>query len=226
MSVPSLAWAICRHDLARELRRPVNLGAVLTFGVASLVVLRIALSGAGQPTPAVLAGALWILLLYGALLGTGRAFAAEREDGTWDALLLVGVDRSAVLGGKLLGSLALVVAVQVAVVPLFLAMFGGPPTLRGLGLLLATIALADVGLAAVGVLVAALGLRARGRELVGPAMYLPMTMPLVIVAVTATLGAWGVEDGARMPFLLGFLAAYDAIFVLVGIAALPDLAVE
>ena len=78
---------------------------------------------------------------------------------------------------------------------------------------------------AVGVLVAGLGLRARSRDLLGPAMFLPLAIPLVIAAVTASLDAYGASDANAAQLLL-FLAAYDATFLVAGLAAFPELAVE
>lgn len=217
--------AIAAHDLGRELRRPVASFAVLLFGVSSLVVLRIALAGGSRPDDAVLAGALWVVLVFAALVGAARAWAAEREDGALDALLAAPASRSAVHAGKVLVAFATTLLLHGVLVGLYLALFGTPDGGSGLALLLASVVLAAGGFSSVGVLVAGLGLRARSRDLLGPAMFLPLALPLVIAAVTASLDAYGVgsADAGR---LLLFLAAYDATFLVAGMAAFPELAVE
>ena len=219
------ALAIAAHDLTRELRRPVAASAVLLFGACALVVLRIALAGGSRPADSVLAGALWIVLVFAALLGTSRAWAAEREDGAFDALLVAPASRTAVHFGKVLAGLVTTLVLDGVLLLLYLGMFGAPSGARDLALLLASVVLAALGFAAVGVLVAGFSLRARGRDLLGPALFLPLAIPLVIAAVTASLLAYDAGSGSA-PQLLLFLLAYDATFLVAGLAAFPELAVE
>ncbi|MCW2922651.1 MAG: transporter involved in cytochrome c biosis, CcmB subunit [Thermoleophilia bacterium] len=217
--------AIAAHDLGRELRRPVASSAVLLFGVSSLVVLRVALAGGAKPDDSVLAGALWIVLVFAALVGAARAWAAEREDGAFDALLAAPASRTAIHAGKVLVALATTLVLDAVLVGLYLALFGAPHGAGNIALLLASVVLAAGGFSTVGVLVAGLGLRARSRDLLGPAMFLPLALPLVIAAVTASLHAYG-GGRAEPGQLLLFLAAYDATFLVAGLAAFPELAVE
>lgn len=225
MSGLGVVGAIAAHDLSRELRRPVAVSAVLLFGCCALVVLRISLAGGSRPGDAVLAGALWIVLVFAALLGTARAWSAEREDGAFDALLVSPASRAAVHAGKVVAALVTTLVLDGVLVALYLGLFGAPARVGGVALLLAAVALAALGFAAVGVLVAGLGLRARGRDLLGPAMFLPLAIPLVIAAVTASLVAYDAGSGS-VPQLLLFLLAYDATFLVAGLAAFPELAVE
>jgi heme exporter protein B len=221
-----IAWAVARHDLVLELRRPVALSGVALFGAGSLVTLHLALAGSGRVADGVAAGALWVVLLYGALLGGARAIGVEREEGTWDALLLAAADRSAVAVGKTLAAAVLALVLHAVLVPAYLALFGAPPDARGMLLLAAAVLLADAGFAVVGVLVGTLSLRARGRELLGAAIFVPLSLPLVIAAVTLSLEAWRGGGDASPAQLLAFLAAYDATFLAAAVAAVPEIAVE
>ncbi len=224
MSMLRIAGVVASHDLSRELRRPVAASAVLLFGACSLVVLRLALAGGTKPSSAVLAGALWVMLVFAGLLGTSRAWSAEREDGAYDALLVSPASRSAIHLGKVLAALVTTLVLDAVLLGLYLALFGAPDA-GGLGLLVAAIVLAAGGFASVGVLVSGLGLRAHGRDLLGPTMFLPLAIPLVIAAVTLSLVAWDAGSGSAAQLLL-FLVAYDATFLVAGIAAFPELAVE
>jgi heme exporter protein B len=221
----STTLAIAAFDLGRELRRPVAASAVLLFGACALVVLRIALAGSGRPSDAVLAGALWIVLVFAALVGTSRAWAAEREDGAYDALLVAPASRTAIHAGKVLAALTTTLVLEAVLLVLYLGLFGAPGGAADVALLLGSVALAAIGFAAVGVLVAGLALRARGRDLLGPAIFLPLAIPLVIAAVTASLLAYDAGSGSA-PQLLLFLLAYDATFLVAGLAAFPELAVD
>jgi heme exporter protein B len=224
MSTLRTAAVIAAHDLARELRRPVAASAVLLFGCCALVVLRLALAGGARPDDAVLAGALWVVLVFAALVGTARAWSTEREDGAWDALLTAPASRVSLHLGKVLTAVATTLVLDAVLLTLYLGLFGAPDP-AGVALLAASIALAAIGFAAVGVLVASLSLRARGRDLLGPVMFLPLAIPLVIAAVSLSLVAFDAGSDSTTQ-LLAFLVAYDLTFVVAGIAAFPELAVE
>lgn len=226
MNFLRVAWAIAWHDIALELRRPVGLAGVALFGASSLVTLHLALAGSGTPSRNVAAGALWVVLVFGALLGVGRAIGVEREEATWDALLLAAADRSAIFLGKTLSAATLTLILHAVLVPAYLLLFGSPPDTGGVLQLALAVLLADIGFAAVGVLVGVLSLRARGRELLGATTFIPLVLPLVIVAVTLSLDAYGADGGAATGQLLAFLLAYDATFLAAGVAAVPEIAVE
>jgi heme exporter protein B len=80
------------------------------------------------------------------------------------------------------------------------------------------LALADLGLALIGTLVAALAVRTRARDLLGPLLALPLLVPIVIGAARASsplLVAHPGEPGARW---LALLALYDLVFGLIAYA--------
>ena len=153
---------------------------MLLFGCCSLVVLRIALAGGGRVGDAVLAGALWIVLVFAALVGTARAWSAEREDGAYDALLVAPAARTAIHAGKVLAAVVTTLVLDAVLVLLYLGLFGAPSSIGDVLLLAASVALAAIGFAAVGVLVPLLFRRAhpdlRGRD----ASPLPDTEPVPV----------------------------------------------
>ena len=85
--------------------------------------------------------------------------------------------------------------------------------------LLLILALGNLGVAAVGALVAALAAETRARELIVPLLLLPLLVPLLIACAQATepflRPEAGPEDLARW---LGLLTLYDVVFVLVSVA--------
>lgn len=221
------SWAIISHDLRGELRRPVVLTGMLLLGVGSIVALRFAMGGAARPAPELLAGALWIVVLYGTLLGTGRVLTVEREHGMWDALIAAGCDRAAIFLGKAGSACALTVVVHLLIVPAFFVLLGAPPvTAGGVGLLVVSILIADVGFAIIGVLTAAVGIRASNRDLAGAAMFVPLVLPLVVCGTELALAAWGAAPDASRGTLLAVIAAFDGAFLAAGVALVPELLVE
>jgi heme exporter protein B len=205
------AAALARKDLLLELRGRETLPAMAIFVVAMLVAFRFALSD--EDTDAA-AGLLWLAILFTALLGLGRAFVAEREQGVLDALVLAPCDRSAIWLGKLLATLAFLVLVELIALPAFGLFFTGVS-----GPTVAAVALADVGICAVGTLLAAMAVAGRARELLLPLLFLPLALPIVVGGVGATV----VDDPGRY---LGFLALYDAVFAILAWATFEYVVVE
>jgi heme exporter protein B len=165
------------------------------------------------------AGVLWVTLLLAAVIGVARLFAAEREQGGIDALLLAPVDRTALFLAKAGALFLFLVAVEVVAVPAFGLMLLGPGLGGALPELPLILLLGDLGIAAVGALVAALAAETRARELIVPLLLLPLLVPLLISCAQATEPLLrpdqGPEDLGRW---LGLLTLYDVVFVLVSIA--------
>jgi heme exporter protein B len=204
--------ALARKDLRLELRARDTLPAMLLFVVATLVVFHFALpAGSGDDAAY---GLLWVALVFTALLGLARAWEPERDGGALDGLVLAPSDRSAIWLGKTLATLAFLVAVEIVALPAF-ALFFAPldvPALVG-------VALADVGICAVGSLLAAMAIASRTRELVLPLLFLPLAIPLVVGGVGAAISP---ESGK---FLL-FLGLYDAVFAILSWASFEYVVTE
>jgi heme exporter protein B len=204
--------ALARKDLLLELRARDTLPAMLLFVVTALVVFHFALPGDASETAA--NGLLWVAIVFTALLGLARAFVAEREQGLLDALVLSPADRSAIWLGKSIAVLAFLAAAEVVALPAFGIFFSGVD-----GSTVAAVALADVGICAVGTLVAAMSVAGRARELLLPLLFLPLAIP----AVAGGVGASVADDPARY---LAFLGLYDAVFALLAWASFEYVVVE
>ena len=63
----------------------------------------------------ILAGFLWITILFAGLIGFARTFEIEREEGALDSLLLVPIDRSGLFLAKALANLVFIVALEMLV---------------------------------------------------------------------------------------------------------------
>jgi heme exporter protein B len=203
--------ALARKDLLLELRGRDTLPAMVLFVVAVLVAFRFALP---QEQEGAARGLLWVAIVFTALLGLGRAFVPEREQGVLDGLVLAPCDRSAIWLAKVLATLAFLVGVEAVALPAFDLFFTDVDAAT-----LAAVALADVGICAVGVLLAAMAAAGRARELLLPLLFLPLAIPIVVGGVGATV----TDDPARY---LGFLGLYDAIFAILAWATFEYVVVE
>ena len=193
--------ALARKDLLLELRARDTLPAMLLFVLSTLVVFHFVLPADSSELAAT--GLLWVALVFTALLGLSRAFAAEREQGVIDGLVLAPSDRSAIWLGKALSILVFLALAEIVALPAYALFFADVD-----GGLIAGVVLADLGIAAVGTLLAAMAAASRARELLLPLLFLPLAIPIVVGGVGASV----TDDAGRY---VGFLALYDAIFALV-----------
>jgi heme exporter protein B len=204
--------ALARKDLRLELRARETLPAMLLFVVAALVVFHFALpAGTGDDAAY---GLLWVALVFTALLGLARAWVPEREAGALDGLILAPCDRSAIWLGKTFATLAFLLAAEVVALPAFVLFFAPLDASA-----LAGVALANVGICAVGSLLAAMAAASRTRELVLPLLFLPLAIPIVVGGVGAAISP---DPGA---YLL-FLGLYDAVFAILSWASFEYVVTE
>jgi heme exporter protein B len=203
---------LARKDLLLELRSRDTVPAMLLFVVSTLVVFNFALPAGASDEAAY--GLLWAALVFTAILGLTRAFAAEREQRVLDGLVLAPADRSAIWLGKAIAVVAFLALAEVVALPAF-ALFFEPVGWE----LIAAVALASVGLAVVGTLLAAMAAASRARELLLPLLFLPLVIPIVVGGVGASIA----DDPGRY---LGFLALYDLIFAILSWASFEYVVTE
>jgi heme exporter protein B len=204
--------ALARKDLLLELRSRDTVPAMLLFVVSALVVFHFSLPADASENAAY--GLLWVGLIFTAFLGLVRAFVAEREESMLDGLLLAVRDLSAIWLGKGLSMVAFLTLAAGLALPAF-ALFFEPVGWS----LVAAVLLANLGLAAVGTLLAAMAAASRARELLLPLLFLPLVIPLVVGGV----GATAADDPGRY---LAFLGLYDAVFAILSWATFEYVVTE
>ncbi len=212
------ALAILRKDLRVELRAREAVPAMTLFTVTAFVLFHFGFDR-DRLDGDVAAGTLWVTLLLATVLGVNRLYAAEREQGGLEAMLLAPIDRTAIFLAKAAAILLYLVALEVVAVPVFGLLLLDPDLIGPLPELCALLLVADVGLAATGALVGALAAETRARELIGPLLLLPLVVPLAIAGAQATeplfTAPGTAEDLGRW---LGLMGLYATIFVLLSVA--------
>jgi heme exporter protein B len=213
--------ALLRKELLVELRTLESVPGMSLFAVTTFVVFHFALNQntvSGDEA----AGILWVTLLFAAMLGVNRLFVADQDQGGFDAFLLAPVDRSAMLLAKALALLAYLAVLELIAVPAFGLLLLAPPLGQTLPDLLVVLVLADMGIAAIGTLVAALAVQTRARDLLGPLLALPLLVPVVIGAARASSPLLVLAHPAGVGGVpirwLATLALYDLVFGLIAYA--------
>jgi heme exporter protein B len=212
------ARAILAKDLRLELRTKESVPAMTLFTITVYVLFHFGLDR-NSLDGSLAAGVLWVTLLLAAVVGVARLFAAEREQGGIDGLLLAPVDRTSLFLAKGAALFLFLCAVEVVALPAFALLLLGPDLLEPLPRLLPVLLLANVGLAAVGALVAALASETRAPELIVPLLLLPLLVPVLIAAAQASEPLLRDQPTAdKLGRWLGVLTLYDVVFVLVSVA--------
>ena len=204
--------AILRRDLALLLpggRRGGTLLPVLFFlAVAMLYPFAVG------PTPELLrrtgGGVIWVAALLAAILPLDRLLAADLERGFFDQWALRGIAEEAVVAIRLLAHwLSFGPSLMLAALPASALLGLDGATLRTveLGLLAGT-----PGLAAIGLIIAAMTVGLRGGAALSGLLLIPLAVPLLVFGAGAlsTGGGSGVALTAAISLLLVAVAPFAA----------------
>jgi heme exporter protein B len=204
--------SIFRKDMQSELRTRYAISALAMFVVTTISIILFSLGSEGAPSAA-LSGMLWVVIFFSAMSGLGRTFVAEEERGTSMTLQLM-APPSAVLLGKFLFNLVLVVALNIVTVVLYAALISGF-VVRTYSILVVTIALGSVGLAAASTIIAAIIARANTKGTLYPVLSFPIVLPLLLTVINATRlaaeGALFEEAYGEFQVLISYIAVVLAI---------------
>ena len=209
---------ILTKDLRVELRTLQSVPAMALFALTTFVLFRFGLDRESLEG-SLAAGVILATVLFAAILAINRLFVAEREEGGFDAHPPgagrpgFAVRRQGGRAGRLPGGPRGARACRRSRF-LFLDDWAGLVPLAGVLLL------ADMGLAAIGVLVSAIGVNSRARELIVPLLLLPLIVPVMIAAAGAAepLLAAGGPEYDDVGQWVAMLALYDAVFLAIGYA--------
>jgi heme exporter protein B len=207
-------------DLRIELRKKESLVSMAFFGTLILVILNIA-GGIGNRVDAETgAGILWVAILFSAVLGLGRVFAREKENGCVAALLISPASPGEIFIAKALVNFSLMLLAELVLVPVFFVLFGGELSCDPLALL-SILLLVNFGFSAIGTLISAISAGTRRNEVLLPILLFPLLLPLMTLAVKSTAVALAAKPFAELLDHLEMMGAFCAIFVAAGYLLFP-----
>lgn len=206
-------WAIARKDLTTELRAKAGFNGVVALGVTILVLLGMALGPDAAALRNAAVGAVWLAMLFSAVLAFNRSFQVELESGALETLLQYPGPRWTIFAGKLLGNLVFVSLMVAIVVVAGVVLFGVrvPDTWPKL---LGVLALGVVGVVVLGTFYASMASRSRAREVLLPLLLFPMLVPVLLAATTASRALLGADLMHEAGAWIRLLAAFDLVFLI------------
>jgi heme exporter protein B len=173
-----LLWRLVRRDLSLMAGRPGEWLMPLAFFLLVAMLLPFAIG----PEPVLLArlapGILWVGALLASLMPVNTLFATDSADGTLDQMMVRGIAAETLAAARLL---ALWIGFGVPLLlaaPLAAALLGMPFDV--LWLLVPGLVAGALGLAALGVLAAAVTLGARGGGGLVALLVVPLAIPLLL----------------------------------------------
>ena len=213
-----------RTLLAKDLRQEFRTREMLTsMGIYALLVIivygaALALTANGLDIMRMGGGLLWVLIVFSSLLGLGRSFAREKEQGCMDGLLLVPLDRSVVFLSKATANILFMLVVEIIAVPLFFFFFmSGQPVAPTFPAIAAPLAVGTVGMAGIGTMLSTITMNTRSKDVMLAVLFIPLIYPLLSACVTSTTAAIaGTELWTEffvMPLVLA--CGYDIVMLLV-----------
>lgn len=210
MSFWRKVMAITWKDVLSEMRTRDIVFSVLVFTLLVILVFNFAFGAGQQEMSMVASGIIWATFAFAGVLSFNRTFVPEKEEGCLEGLMACPISREVIYVGKMLGSLFFLLIIEVIALTAFAFLFN----LEVLSLQLIVITLlATIGFVAVGTLFSALAVNTRAREMVLPILFLPVVVPVIISAVTASGLVLSGESWSSIASWLQIMVAFDAIFL-------------
>lgn len=211
--------AIVWKDLVVELRTRERVAAMGGFTILVGVLFNFAIDPTVVEPQAIASGLIWMTIIFGGMLGIGRTFHLEEEEGAFQGILLSPIPRDALYLGKVVANFILLAVVTILVFGVFALFFGlemgGHPLALSMVVLLGIL-----GFVAFGTLFSAISAGTTMGDTLLPILVFPLLIPLIIYGVTATsrllqgLPVSEVDGSIRMlaAFALVALAAGAGLF--------------
>jgi heme exporter protein B len=184
------ATAVFLKEVRTEWRTRVALSGVGLFVIGALVLLGLGLKQAklDRLTPGAL---VWVLALFTAATGLGRAFIQEAERGTALALRLYG-SSNAVWLGKFAFNAVLLLVLNLLTAPVLFSLLEIELTSMNVGMLCCVLGVGTLAIAAVFTTMAALVAQTTARGGLLAALAFPLLVPAFQAGLNGTKAALGI----------------------------------
>lgn len=207
--------AVVWKDLVVEMRTRERTLSMAGFTVLVGILFNYAVDPALVRMQDVAAGLVWMTIVFGGMLGLGRTFQLEAEDGAFQGVLMSPAPKDAIYLGKVTANFLLLWVVALLVLGVFGVFFGLDYGAHPLTLLL-VMALGILGFVALGTLFSAVSSGTAMGETLLPILLFPLLVPMVIYGVSATGRLLAGRPVAEVAGNLRMLAAFTLVALFAG----------
>tara|TARA_A100001037_G_C15125217_1_gene625832 strand:+ start:693 stop:1382 length:690 start_codon:yes stop_codon:yes gene_type:complete len=206
-------FVMVRKDFLLEIRSKDVVLPVFIFSFLVVVTFNFALQSTPNTANLVVPGILWVSILFGAIVGFGRMFLSESEQGAFQGLLTAPIGRDVIFFGKVISNFLFLLLIELILLPILVVLFN--VTLSPLYMLYVSIP-ALIGISLSGMLFAAISMNMRAKEVMLPILFLPVVVPIILGAVEST---YGVMNGNNLDYFLKWIVlmiVFDLIYSVLG----------
>jgi heme exporter protein B len=209
--VGALVW----KDVVVELRTRERVAAMGGFTVLVGILFNFAIDPTVVEPQAIAAGLIWMTVVFGGMLGLGRTFQLEEEDGAFQGILLTPIPRDALYLGKVVANFVILTGVTALVFGIF-ALFFGLQFGRHPMALVGVVVLGILGFVAIGTLFSAISTRTTMGDTLLPILVFPLLIPVMIYGVTATSSLFAGLPVSEVDGNIRMLGAFAVIALAAG----------
>lgn len=208
-------WTVARKDLLIEMRTRERVAAMCSFVVLVGVLFNYSIDTAIVRPEEMAPGIIWMTIIFAGLLGMGRTFHLEEEDGAFSGVLQTPIPLDALYLGKIAANLVILSLVTVVIFVVFSVFFGlsfgSHPVV-----LAAVVFLALLGFVGLSTLFSAMSARTTMGESLLPVLVFPLLIPMVIFGVSATSRLFAGRPVSEVTGSVRMLGAFAIISVAAG----------
>ena len=207
--------AIVWKDVVVELRTRERVAAMGGFTVLVGILFNYAIDPTVVAPQDIAAGLIWMTIIFGGMLGLGRTFSLEEEEGAFQGILLSPIPRDAIYLAKVLANFIILTVVTALVFGVFALFFGlefGGHSLALSGVVL----LGILGFVAIGTLFSAISAGTTMGDTLLPILVFPLLIPLIIFGVTATSSLFAGLPASEVDGNIRMLGAFAVVALFAG----------
>ena len=202
-------FAIIHKDIAIEFRNKESLSSMLWFGLLVLVIFTFSFDS--SEAEGIKSGILWVAFSFAGILGLNRSLSMESDNDCLQGLLLAPMDRGDLYLGKVAGNFIFTFVAEMIILPVFTVMQHLHFDSKLLWIVGITI-VGTLGFVSVGTTLSMISAHTRMKEVILPILQIPMTLPVIIAAVTATNMVLSGET-AGISFPLSLLGVFSIVYL-------------
>ena len=206
-------FVMVRKDFLLEVRSKDVVLPVFIFSFLVVVTFNFALESTPNTANLIVPGILWVSVLFGAMVGFGRMFLSESEQGAFQGLLTAPIGRDVIFFGKVISNVLFLLLIESILLPILVVLFN--VTLSPLYMLYVSIP-ALFGISLSGMLFASISMNMRAKEVMLPILFLPVVVPLILGAVESTYAVMNGDNLDQFLKWITLMIVFDLIYSVLG----------